>query len=94
MPRKRGTGRQVREPIQIYVAAEERQLLDALALDTGLSRAEILRRGLKIFASQRASEPGPMQRLMESLQDADWPADIARDHDRHLAQAHRNRHDK
>jgi len=85
-------GRQVREPIQIYVAAEERQLLDALALDTGLSRAEILRRGLKIFASQRASEPGPMQRVLESLQDADWPADIARDHDRHLADTYRSRH--
>ncbi|HEX6806746.1 MAG TPA: ribbon-helix-helix domain-containing protein [Gemmatimonadaceae bacterium] len=94
MKRKRTPGpRRVREPIQIYMEPEERELLDSLAADTRLPRAEILRRGLKMFAADRAGELGPMQRLLQSLQDSEWPADVAREHDAHLASAHLARHD-
>ena len=92
MKRKRPVSR-VREPIQVYIAADERQLLDSLAADTGLSRAEILRRGLRVFAAERAGGQGPMRRLMESLQATPWPHDVAREHDAHLAGIYRDRHD-
>ena len=92
MKKKAGASR-VREPIQIYIAADERRLLDWLSTDTGLSRAEILRRGLRSFAAERASEHGPMQALLLSLRAEEWPRDIASGHDDHLAGAYRDRHD-
>ncbi len=67
-------------------------MLDALAAETGLSRAEILRRGLRTFAAERAGDTGPMNELLLSLRDAKWPADIAIDHDEHLARAYTDPH--
>lgn len=46
------------EPLQIYITADERRMLDTLSAETGLSRAEILRRGLRTFAAQRAGTAG------------------------------------
>ena len=80
------------EPLQIYITADERRMLDALAAETGLSRAEILRRGLRTFAAQHAGDTGPMHELLLSLRDANWSTDIATDHDEHLAQAYTDRH--
>lgn len=80
------------EPLQIYITADERRMLDSLSDETGLSRAEILRRGLRTFAAERAGDGGPMHELLLSLRDAKWPADIATDHDQHLADAHTDRH--
>ncbi|MGH7649009.1 MAG: hypothetical protein ACREND_12895 [Gemmatimonadaceae bacterium] len=93
MKRKRTPGSRVREPIQVYIAADERQLLDSLAAELELSRAEILRRGLKLLAADRAGDAGPMQRLLQSLRDADWPSNVGSDHDAHLAEAYLDRHD-
>ena len=84
----------VREPIQVYMAADERRLLDRLAADTGLSRAEVLRQGLRSFAAQHAGDDGPMQSLMRSLQKHAMPEGIARDHDDHLAASYRDRHER
>lgn len=92
MKRKRAASR-VREPIQVYIGADERHLLDALAAETGLSRAEILRRGLRVFAAEHAGGQGPMRRLLESLNGADWPPNFALEHDTHLASIYRDRHD-
>lgn len=92
-PKRTPGSARVREPIQIYLTADERDLLDSIAAETRLPRAEILRRGLKMFAADRAGDLGPMQRLMESLQDAKWPSDVAREHDAYLARAHVDRHD-
>jgi len=80
------------EPLQIYITADERRLLDTLAADTGLSRAEILRRGLRTFAAERAGGGGPMQELLLSLRGSRWPTDIATDHDEQLAHAYTDRH--
>lgn len=44
-PRKR-TGSSVREPIQVYLTPDERSVLDRLAEELDISRAEVLRRGL------------------------------------------------
>lgn len=84
----------VREPIQVYMAQDERRLLDQLASQTGLSRAEILRQGLRRFAADRAVEGGPMQELLRSFRRKSWPADIAKNHDEHLAKAYLDKHDK
>lgn len=82
------------EPLQIYLAPDDRRFLDNLAEETGLSRAEILRRGMRSFAAERAGDDGPMQVLMHSMRDADWPADIATSHDDHLMRAYTDRHQR
>ena len=89
---KRRSPDRVREPVQIYVTSEERRLLDRLAAETGLPRAEVLRRGLRSFAREQPLRDSPMLRLVRELTDADWPADIGREHDRYLAEAYRDTH--
>ena len=84
----------VSEPLQIYLAPDERRMLDALAAETGLSRAEILRRGMRSFAAERAGEKGPMELFMDSMRDAVWPTDIAVEHDQQLTRAYTDTHSR
>lgn len=91
-PRKPASG--VREPLQIYITVDERRLLDTLSADTGLSRAEVLRRGLRSFAAEQAGEGGPMQALLVSLRQAHWTPDIAATHDEQLARAYTDHHSR
>jgi hypothetical protein len=91
---KKRTPLRLSEPLQIYITSDERRMLDALAAETGLSRAEILRRGLRTFAAERAGDTGPVHELLLSWREAKWPADIAIEHDEHLARAYTNRHDR
>ncbi len=77
----------VREPIQVYVDREDRELLEAVAARTGLARAEVLRRGLRAFAGQVLTERGPgssMAALIGVLGEGDTPADLAARHDEYL----------
>lgn len=83
----------VKEPLQIYMASDERRLLDQLSEATGLSRAEILRQGLRQFAMLRAGSGGPMETLMRSLREKPFAPDIATSHDDHLARAYSDEHD-
>lgn len=46
----------VREPIQVYLSTTERVRLDRLASSLGISRSEVLRRGLEALA--QAEQPG------------------------------------
>jgi hypothetical protein len=46
----------VREPIQVYLSTLERERLDRLADSLGVSRSEVLRRGLEALAL--AERPG------------------------------------
>jgi hypothetical protein len=92
MPRKRSSP-QVREPLQVYFTGDERRLLDRIASDTGLSRAEVLRRGLRSFAREQPPENNPMLKFIEDLRGADWPADLGRNHDKYLAEAALDRHE-
>ncbi len=85
--------RKVREPIQVYLTADERALLNQAAQDTGYSRAEILRRGLRSFLAHEASEAGPMLSFLDSVAGKDLPADLSERHDEHLAEAYLDRHD-
>jgi hypothetical protein len=84
----------VREPLQIYITSDERRLLDRMAKDTGLSRAEVLRRGLRSFAREQPAENNPMLKFMQDMRGNDWPADIGRNHDQHLEEAQLERHDR
>lgn len=85
--------RGVREPLQVYLDPDERGLLDRLARETGLSRAEILRRGLKSFAAEQGGK-SPMLEFMESMKDAEFPPDMGERHDDYLAEAYLDTHEK
>lgn len=52
----------VREPIQVYLTAEERTQLDRTAQELGVSRSEVLRRG--ILALRRPRYEGPLTGLV------------------------------
>jgi hypothetical protein len=45
--------RRVREPIQVYLTEAERAGLDAAARDQGVSRSELLRRGIEAMRNRR-----------------------------------------
>jgi hypothetical protein len=83
-PRKRS----VREPIQVYLARPDRELLDRLAEHTGLSRAEILRRGLRRVGAELMGIEHPAIRFLDQITADEWPADtpddVAAEHDRYL----------
>jgi hypothetical protein len=86
MARKRP--RAVREPIQVYLDTDERAMLDRVAEETGLSRAEVLRRGLRSYAVEQGAGRSPMLEFMEWMkqQDFDLPADLSERHDDYLAE--------
>lgn len=91
--RKTDRSRRVREPLQVYLTAAEREQLDRLAQQTGLSRAEVLRRGLRSFAAEQQAGDSPMLKLIDELASADLPADLARRHDDYLAEAYLDTHE-
>jgi hypothetical protein len=78
----------VREPLQVYLDPDERGLLDRLARETGLSRAEILRRGLKSFAVEHGGK-SPMLEFLDSMAGAEYPPDMSARHDDYLDEAYR-----
>jgi len=53
----------VREPIQVYLTAQERARLDRAAQELGVSRSEVLRRGIVEVRSPRYE--GPLQHLVK-----------------------------
>ena len=86
----------VREPIQVYLDRDDRAMLDRAADDAGLSRAEVLRRGIRSFAAQQQKGEGPMMQLIRELQAAPWPedtpADLGLNHDKYLAEIYLDTH--
>ncbi len=75
----------VREPVQVYLSRDDKALLDRLSEETGLARAEILRRGLREF-SLLHSGTSPMLSLLRMQRAADWSeSGAAVEHDAHLA---------
>ena len=87
----------VREPIQVYLARGARAILARVADQTGLSRTEVLRRGLRRFAVEQQKGLGPMERFMRELAASEWPADTPRDlglnHDKYLAEIYMDTHE-
>ena len=80
--------KRVREPVQVYMEPDDKALLDQLAEETSLSRAELLRRGLRRIAAdlQTARAPGrSLDQLIGALGDApDIPADLSARHEEYL----------
>lgn len=86
MPRK------VREPLQVYLNQDERQLLDRMAEEEDLSRAEVLRRGLRAYAAEMGADNSPMLAFADSLTAADDECRPDRAIDDRLVEAYRDRH--
>jgi|GEM_PF-2574948 len=80
--------RAVREPAQVYLAPDDRDLLARLALGTNLSKAEILRRGIRSFAREQQGTTSPMLTFVRETTSQGWPADGAMNHDALLAESY------
>lgn len=78
----------VREPVQVYLDPHDRSLLDELSERSGLSRAELLRRGLRRLAAEQVPDRSPgwsLDRVVGVLGPAaDLPEDLAARHDEYL----------
>lgn len=88
----RKTDKAVREPVQVYMDAPDRALLEQAAIASGLSRAEVLRRGLHRFAAELLADRSPALAFLESAAAASEdgaPADVAARHDAYLADGER-----
>ena len=78
----------VREPVQVYLDGDDSALLSRLAEESGLSKAEILRRGVRSYALEHGAErQSPMLRFLSTSAEG-WPRSVAADHDEHLADAY------
>jgi hypothetical protein len=85
-PRRSGL---VREPVQVYLAPDDSALLNRLAEESGLSKAEILRRGVKSYAREQGGAVAPMLRFLAESSAGPWPSAVAVDHDAVLAESYR-----
>jgi hypothetical protein len=77
-----------REPVQVYMDASDRALLEQAAVASGLSRAEVLRRGLHRFAAELLADTSPALAFLESAASVvpnDPAPDVATRHDEYLA---------
>jgi hypothetical protein len=85
MPKKPS---RARAPVQVYLDPQDRALLEEVAAGTGLSRAEILRRGLRRAAEELLGERRPgasFEALIGALgDDPSLPEDLAARHDEYL----------
>ena len=85
---KRSSARKVREPVQVYLDRSDRALLEELSHQTGLPRAELLRRGLRRLADTELGVRAPghsFDRLVGALGNApELPTDLAARHDEYL----------
>ncbi|MGH7645131.1 MAG: hypothetical protein ACREMR_06055 [Gemmatimonadales bacterium] len=84
-PRKR----RVAEPVQVYLAAADRQRLERLAEQLDATKSDVLRRGLEALERQLADPAEhPALRVIGIAQEETGPPldyDVAREHDRFLS---------
>lgn len=83
----------VREPVQVYLEADDSSLLARLTAISGLSKAEVMRQGMRAFAREQNVE-SPMLRFVADSSAGEWPAGVAADHDAVLADAYTSRRGK
>ncbi|MHB8837565.1 MAG: hypothetical protein ACYC7F_01280 [Gemmatimonadaceae bacterium] len=84
------TPSRVREPVQVYLEVDDSALLARLSTTAGLSKAEVMRRGMRAFAREQDME-SPMLRFVADGLGAAWPANVAADHDAVLAESYAGR---
>lgn len=89
MSENRKKSREVREPVQVYLTTPDRKLLREVAVSSGLSGAEVLRRGLRRMAGELLAERNPVVALIDEMTSGKWaadtPSDVAVNHDQYLA---------
>jgi hypothetical protein len=83
--------RRVKEPVQVYLDAVERQRLERLARQFGATMSDVLRRALEVLEHQ-TSDPAANPALqiigVADRERAGGPGyDVAREHDRYLAES-------
>jgi len=66
MPKKVRPAR-VKEPIQVYLAPADRALLDGAARVSGLSRAEVLRRGIRAVSGELMGDEHPAIQFIRKM---------------------------
>jgi hypothetical protein len=81
--------RRVAEPVQVYLVATDRTRLDRLSGLLGATKSDVLRRGLQSLERELLDpEEHPALRvvgLAEAVSEPEGSYDVAREHDRHLA---------
>jgi hypothetical protein len=60
------------ETIRVYLSAEDAALLERLAIETGLTKTDVLRRGLRALAQKRF-DTQPLRRFLSEAARGDWP---------------------
>ena len=83
----------VREPVQVYLGQDDRDLLNRLVAETGLTKAEILRQGMRSFAREQGGA-SPMLRFIAETAQGEWPEAVAAEHDELLAESYRRANKK
>lgn len=73
----------------MYLEPDDSALLNRLAEEAGLAKAEILRRGIKSFAREQQGAVAPMLRFLAESSAGPWPTAVAADHDAVLAESYR-----
>jgi hypothetical protein len=79
--------KRVREQAVVYLGSRDRELLERLAEETGLSRTELFRRGLRRLAQDLLTRDPPgssLDHLIDTAGDTDFPPDVAERHDAYL----------
>ena len=85
-----GKGKRVSEPVQVYLDGGQRRRLEMLADELGLSKSDVVRRGLESLERQMADPAEhPALRIIgiAATETADTGYDVARKHDRYLAES-------
>lgn len=68
-------------PLQVYLDTRDRQLLDGLARQHGLSKAETLRAAIRRWAIESQQEEDPVLDLVGSMDEPGLPPDLSTRHD-------------
>jgi hypothetical protein len=88
---RRSSPRGVAEPVQVYLASDDRDRLERLALLLDATKSDVLRRGLEALERQVADPAAhPALLLIGAVERETAPSagfNVARDHDRALADA-------
>ena len=83
-----GKPKEVREPVQVYLDARDRTMLDAMAQRVAVPRSEVLRLALRRLGAELMGEdrPGASLAALVGVLDTspDVPVDLAANHDAYL----------
>ncbi len=75
----------VREPVQVYLDAPDRDLLDSLSESEGVPRTDVIRYAIRQYGQRRVAERAPgasLDALIGALEGVpDVPTDLSERHD-------------